>query len=77
MMQESFVPEPDDDDDAIDGCDVEFDDAEATPDEELPAAEGGVMTTDEDDDMDGCDVEFGDEDATSDEELPTASGGVA
>jgi hypothetical protein len=28
--------------DHIDGCDVEFLDAEATPDAELPAATGGV-----------------------------------
>ena len=30
------------DDDEIDGCACEFTDADATPDEDLPAADGGV-----------------------------------
>ena len=29
-------------DEHLDGCDVKIEDADATPDEDLPAAEGGV-----------------------------------
>lgn len=29
-------------DDELDGCDVEISEADATPDEDLPVAEGGV-----------------------------------
>ena len=29
-------------DEHVDGCDVEIENADATPDEDLPAAEGGV-----------------------------------
>ncbi len=46
----------DGDEDGIDGCDVEFHDAEATPDEALPMAVGGIAIEDEGDDTCGCDV---------------------
>ncbi len=36
------APEMPHTDDHIDGCDVEFTEAEATPDEDLPPARGGV-----------------------------------
>jgi hypothetical protein len=39
MNDEADIP---DDDDEIDGCDCEFTDGDATPDEDLPAADGGV-----------------------------------
>ena len=34
-----------DDEARVDGCDVEFTASDATPDEELPKATGGVKTT--------------------------------
>lgn len=61
----------------VDGCDVEFLDADATPDEELPAAVGGVKIANEGVDSDGCDVDFDELEATPDEALPVAEGGVA
>ena len=38
-MAEKEIPLTDDD---VDGCDCEFKEADATPDEDLPAARGGV-----------------------------------
>lgn len=62
--------------DEPDGCDVDFLEVDATPDEKLPVAVGGVKMASEGEDVDGCDVDFND-DATPDEELPAAAGGVA
>ena len=70
-------PNIDGDEDDIDGCDVEFHDSDATPDDELPTAIGGVAISGEGDEIDGCDVDFDDLDATADEDLPAATGGVA
>ena len=73
----------DGDEDDVDGCDVEFQDSDATPDAELPPASGGVVAAAapeapaDEDGIDGCDVEFGDTDTTRDEDLPVAIGGVA
>ena len=61
----------------FDGCDIDFNDAEATPDEELPMTVGGIGFEDEGDDACGCDVEIDDLDATPDDELPITEGGVA
>jgi hypothetical protein len=36
------IPDPDDDPDGIDACSFEVSEAEATADEDLPAAEGGI-----------------------------------
>ena len=38
MTENPVIPDPEDDESAIDGCDVEI----VTSDENLPAAEGGV-----------------------------------
>jgi hypothetical protein len=38
---EIITPDPEDEESDVDGCEVDFRD-EATPDEELPATEGGV-----------------------------------
>ena len=65
------------DEDDIDCCDIEFHDSDATPDDDLPMAVGGVEIAGEGDDADGCDVDFDDMDATADEELPAATGGVS
>lgn len=70
-------PNIDADEDDIDGCDVEFHDSDATPDQDLPMAVGGVEISGEGDEVDGCDVDFDDMDATADEDLPAATGGVA
>ncbi len=70
-------PNIDADEDDIDGCDVEFHDSDAIPDEDLPMAVGGVEISGEGDEVDGCDVLVDDLDATADEELPAATGGVA
>ena len=77
MTEDTVVTANDGDEDQIDGCDVELQDAEITPDEELPAALGGVEISGEGHDVDGCDVDFDDQDVTPDEELPAAAGGVA
>lgn len=61
----------------VDGCDVEFLDADATPDEDLPVVIGGVQIANEGIDSDGCDVDFDELEATPDEALPAADGGVA
>lgn len=76
-------PATDQDDDDSDGCLCGMDhlDEEATSDEELPQASGGVQTDDQEqpdedeDDIDGCDIDFTD-DQTTDEELPVAIGGM-
>lgn len=39
MSTESFIPDKDDE---IDGCDCPIEEADNTPDEDLPAADGGV-----------------------------------
>ena len=70
------------DEDDVDGCDVEFQDSDATLDTELPPATGGVTVVvpvlqDGEDDLDGCDLEFDDDNPTRDEDLPEAIGGVA
>jgi hypothetical protein len=39
MADEANVPNPEDD---IDGCDCSIEEADATPDEDLPATVGGV-----------------------------------
>lgn len=61
----------------VDGCDAEFLDVDATPDEDLPIAIGGVQSANEGIDSDGCDVDFDELEATPDEALPAAEGGVA
>ena len=66
-----------DPDDDVDGCDVEIDASDSTPDDELPGALGGVAVAGEGDEADGCDVDIDDMDATADEDLPAAAGGVA
>ena len=63
--------------DDIDGCDVPIKKADATADEDLPNAEGGVAVDQNEDDIDGCDVPIRKRDATPDNELPIAEGGVA
>lgn len=41
--QHAAPPDEEDDESDIDGCDVPVADDEATPDEELPLTEGGVV----------------------------------
>ena len=77
MVDDVTPPRPEDDEDDIDGCDVEIPDSDATPDEALPLAVGGVAIAGEGDEIDGCDVEIDDMDATPDEDLPAAEGGIA
>ncbi|MEA3276445.1 MAG: hypothetical protein U9Q81_14385 [Pseudomonadota bacterium] len=77
MTADTGIADIDGDEDEIDGCDIEFHDAESTRDDELPMAVGGLEFRDEEDDADGCDVDFDDIDATLDEDLPAAEGGVA
>jgi hypothetical protein len=60
----------------IDGCDAAIDNVDATADEALPAAEGGVAVEQNEDDIDGCDAQIHEWDATPDKELPAAEGGV-
>jgi hypothetical protein len=42
MAEESEIAEPDDNDDEMDGCDCSSAEGDPTPDEDLPAADGGV-----------------------------------
>jgi|GEM_PF-2051320 len=42
MEDERLIPDPEDDESDVDGCDVEITDGDATTDEDLPASEGGV-----------------------------------
>lgn len=41
MAEETVLPEPEDNESDLDGCDVEV--VEATADEDLPVTEGGVL----------------------------------
>ena len=41
--QHAAPPDPEDEESDIDGCSVDFTEAEATPDDELPMTEGGVL----------------------------------
>ena len=61
------------DEDDLDGCDVTVTDDEATPDEHLPAAIGGVASADEADASAG---RAGDTDERPDEALPTGEKGA-
>lgn len=42
MSTEAEIPDPEDTEDNIDGCDCPIEEADSTPDENLPAAVGGV-----------------------------------
>lgn len=65
----------DENEEDFDGCDILIQDRDATLDEDLPEAEGGVVIEENEDNLDGCDVTIQDRDATPDEELPAAIGG--
>jgi hypothetical protein len=74
-----LVPDDEDADDCI--CGIEHLEDEATSDEELPPAWGGIEITreepqDSEDHIDGCDVDFAAVAETGDEELPAAVGGM-
>jgi len=81
MSADSDAPlAPDDDaDDCI--CGLEHVEGEATSDEELPAASGGIETAraepqDDHDDVDGCELDFTAAEQTDDEHLPPTVGGT-
>ena len=82
-MPGTAAPDGEGHEDHIDACicDIAVSDSEATPDSELPVAQGGVEIPAAPDDVgreiDGCDIEFTEADALADEELPIAVGGVA
>lgn len=44
MDERPVNADPEDDESEVDGCDVEITDEDATTDEDLPAAEGGVAS---------------------------------
>jgi hypothetical protein len=73
---------PDDDQDADDCiCGMEHLEDEATSDEELPPASGGIEAAengpqDNEDDVDGCELDFTAAEQTDDQELPAAIGGT-
>ena len=68
--------EIDDEEEHLCGCDLEFNAKDATSDEDLPRAVGGIAISGEGDEIDGCDLDFDSADATSDADLPAATGGV-
>ncbi len=70
------APVSPDHEDHLCGCDVPFTASEATADDDLPAAVGGIALAGTGDEIDGCDVDFDSADATPDEDLPAATGGV-
>ena len=70
MQKEYFEDEEDD----IDGCDIDFTAEEQTEDGDLPETSGGVGSVE--DELDGCDIDFAAEVETADEELPPSTGGV-
>jgi hypothetical protein len=62
-------------------CGMEHLEDEATPDEQLPPASGGIGIAEEEeqdneDDVDGCELDFNAAEQTDDEELPAAVGGT-
>jgi hypothetical protein len=61
-------------------CGTGIDAAAATPDDQLPAASGGVaaapLPAANEDDIDKCDATTSITDFTTDDELPAAAGGV-
>lgn len=61
--------------DEIDGCDVDICIEDEIADEDLPIVEGGVAIEQKEDNIDGCDTPVYDQDATPDEQLPAANGG--
>ncbi|GAB5468285.1 MAG: hypothetical protein Kilf2KO_13150 [Rhodospirillales bacterium] len=71
------MADPVEDEDEVDGCDLDFHEGESTTDEDLPAAAGAVALEGSGDEVDGCGLEFDDSDAVTDEDLPPAEGGVA
>ncbi len=69
-------------DEHLDGCTCDSGgDHDATADDLLPAAAGGIRMAAHDrgdeEDVDGCDVDFDGPDTTADDELQAATGGVA
>ena len=80
-------PTPEEDDADADDClcGLEHGDDEATLDQELPVASGGVETdrnepkaedAEDESEIDGCELDFSTADQTSDEELPVSIGGM-
>ena len=72
---------PDDDEDADHCiCGMEHLEDEATLDEELPPASGGIESgdarQDDEDDLDGCELDFTAAEQTDDAELPVTVGGM-
>lgn len=61
-------------DENIDGCEVDFTREVQTEDMELPETSGGVVSGEEE--LDGCDIDFAAEIETSDSDLPPTTGGV-
>jgi hypothetical protein len=81
MSSDGDVPSVPDDDEDNCICGMEHREDEATSDEELPPASGGVEIAEEEqadseDDLDGCELDFVAAEQTGDEELPVALGGV-
>lgn len=78
-------PAPAEDEEDADDClcGLEHSDEEATLDQELPVANGGVENDDDtpaaaedESEIDGCELDFNSADQTTDEELPVSIGGV-
>lgn len=76
-------PIPAEDEEDIDGCmcGTEHLEHEATSDEELPPATGGIASSAEEilaneDDIDTCELDFTTAEQTKDEELPVSVGGI-
>ncbi|HXW26077.1 MAG TPA: hypothetical protein VEK73_15140 [Xanthobacteraceae bacterium] len=74
-----FPGDDEDEDTCLSG--TEHVEGEATSDEELPPASGGVQTAEakqqgNEDSVDGCDLDFTNAPQTDDADLPAATGGM-
>lgn len=64
-----------DEEEELDGCDIDFTVESQTDDADLPETYGGVGSVDKE--LDGCDIDFTAEAQTDDADLPETYGGVA
>jgi hypothetical protein len=81
LVNDDVASAPDDEDTDSCLCGIEHREDEGTPDEELPAASGGVEPAkqdqqDDENDIDGCGTGFKEAQPTADHDLPVAVGGV-
>lgn len=81
-MADADTPQASDNEDADSClCGLEHNEDDATSDEELPPASGGIASAagapeKDEPDLDGCDMDFAQAQQTGDDQLPAATGGM-